>query len=456
VAVLAFGIIVPVHANTIDIKTFGARCNGSDDAAAVQNAIHVLANGDTLLVSCQASIGSAGIVLQGKSNVTILGTGSPAGFRALSATNQAIVGVSTSGVLKVASCTNCTVKNVLFEGNSKPAAGIVMQYNTGTVVTGNIIQNVGDGSGQPSAALEASDNTDCRYTNNTIIHTVGIYKGNGPRGMWIGNVGHTDTRPIITGNNITNIHHTGIAGNRNNATISYNTIYNAGTGANYGKAGGACIKETGKSSVQEYIQNNDLRFCGQGLQLEGTANVAVSNNLFRDMVDSGVYMSGGQGSGSTVDTGDTITSNTFKNCANAGITFIAGNNFTITNNLFTDDSAGMFRMGSDIKLSSDWTSPGGINNITIYNNEIGTNLHAGIALFDAGGHIGNTGPITIKHNSLTESAAHGLLIQEQESGYINNVVLTSDNCFSANRYGAVSDNRGSRSIASPGQYSSCP
>ena len=56
--------LTPASAQTVDIVSFGARCNDGDDSAAVQAAINAVPNGGTVRVPCLAGIGSRGISLQ--------------------------------------------------------------------------------------------------------------------------------------------------------------------------------------------------------------------------------------------------------------------------------------------------------------------------------------------------------------------------------------------------------
>src|SRR5258705_13457672 len=77
-----------------DVRNFGAACNGaSDDAPALQAAINALpSSGGNLLIPCKLGIGSAGVKLASKSNITVRGTAAGAGIRSLAPTGQGAQG----------------------------------------------------------------------------------------------------------------------------------------------------------------------------------------------------------------------------------------------------------------------------------------------------------------------------------------------------------------------------
>ena len=441
-------------AQQVDIRSYGAKCAGGNDAAAVQAAINAVPDGGTVLVSCQAGIGAAGLQLNNRKNVTILGGGGGAGFTSLAPTGNLITGISWSSLLRILNCTRCAVRNVIFQMNHQPVAALGLNHNTGVIIEGNRIYNVGDGvpnashHAGPSAAIEAALNTSNEYRNNVIQHTIGWFSGaangqsDGPRGMWIGNNGNVETKPIISDNTITDTFHTGLATNTDNGTIFRNKISNAGTGSANLKAGGACVKETNTASVQTTIADNDLSLCDQGVQVENAGNITIRNNFIHDILDSGVYESA-----RTVNL--TIIDNKFGNNKNA-IALQGGTNWTIADNIFIDDPSQTRRAGNVIRITPIWPSQP-VGAITITNNEIGTNLYGGVHIYDQGGQV--AGPVSITRNTISKSAVAGVDITQTVAGSIRNV-SQSGNCFSANARGAVTDSR--VAMASPAQASSCP
>src|SRR5690242_2158797 len=72
---IALNVVVPkVSAADLDIREFGARCDGSDDAYAVQAALDALTDGGRLAVTCRAGIGPTGIRLRRKKGVIVEGS----------------------------------------------------------------------------------------------------------------------------------------------------------------------------------------------------------------------------------------------------------------------------------------------------------------------------------------------------------------------------------------------
>ncbi len=443
--------VFPASAQQVDIRSYGAKCNGGDDAAAVQAAINAAPNGGTVLVSCQAAIGSAGLKLEGRSNLTILGSGSGAGFKSLAPTGNTIVGISWSSLLRIRNCTKCAVRNLEFQMNYQPAAAMGLNYNTETIIDGNKIYNVGNGKPDaqnhagPSAAIEAALNTSNKYTNNLVQHTIGWYGGSangqsdGPRGMWIGNNGNPEKSPLIANNTIIDTFHTGIAINTDNGTITGNRVYNSGTTGKNQKCGGACIKETNVASVQTTIANNDLEFCGQGVQLETAGNITIQNNVIHGVVDSGIY-----GFANNVK----VIGNTFRDNPN-GVSDLGGDNWTYTDNTFSDDPAVSTLVSNSLRMLAIYSDKP-IGRRTLSNNNIGTNRDGGIHIYDQGGKV--NGPVSMTNNRITNGGHAGIMIEQNSGGAINNI-SQSGNCFAANAGGAIKDTRGM--ISSPSQSSSC-
>src|SRR5207245_11610676 len=73
----------------LDVTNFGATCDGvTDDSAALQSALDAIPPTGTLLITCQLGIGSAGVRLVNKSNVTIEGSGPNARIHSRAPTSQ--------------------------------------------------------------------------------------------------------------------------------------------------------------------------------------------------------------------------------------------------------------------------------------------------------------------------------------------------------------------------------
>src|SRR5947209_12703248 len=77
---------------TYDVRDFGARCDGSDDSGAINAALRAIPDGGTVSIPCEAAIGGAGLVLDGKRNVTVAGADGGGGLRAVQMTNLGVQG----------------------------------------------------------------------------------------------------------------------------------------------------------------------------------------------------------------------------------------------------------------------------------------------------------------------------------------------------------------------------
>ena len=82
----------------IDVRDFGAVCNGmNDDSAAMQAALDALpSDGGTVNIPCTVGIGVSGVVLANRSNITIQGTVPGAGIRSLTPTAVRVRGSGRS------------------------------------------------------------------------------------------------------------------------------------------------------------------------------------------------------------------------------------------------------------------------------------------------------------------------------------------------------------------------
>src|SRR5262245_65387202 len=210
-------LIPGVYAQTqLDIRSSGARCNGSDDTGAVQAALNALPNGGTLIFPCQASISQVSI--SNRSSITIAGTNG-GGIRLLSQT-----GDMWSRAFSVTYCSSCTIRDMVFEGNFKDMIPFGIEESSNSTVSGLTIRNVNNAG----AAFVGSHNNGNKYLNNTIQNVgmaVDPSKGDAARGMWIGNVSDStkETNVTISGNTFADISGTAIPAHGSGMTITGNT-----------------------------------------------------------------------------------------------------------------------------------------------------------------------------------------------------------------------------------------
>ena len=426
-------------AQQLDIVNFGARCNGGDDSSAVQNALNALPNGGTLAVSCQAGIGSKGIVLQGKSGVIIQGVNG-GGFKALAATPQGIRSFS-SVMFVIRSCASCTVQNLMIDGANVGVSALGFEVCTSTNVLDNTIINAGPPPG--IGAITAAGNQHNRYIGNTIIHTNGTGPGgNGTRGMWLGNADEQTIEwyPYVAGNTIRDTAHTGLVLQSVAAVATGNLIEGMGDGA-----GIKTVPAPGEPGIT-YISRNTIqngRAVNQGIQLQDAYSdgLVIQDNILSGLADSGIY-----GNGGNVQ----VIGNKFVDNSTAGITILEGDGWLIRDSTFTHDSASSTLPGAGIRLTA---TSGSIENVRIVSNTITANLHGGIQIYDMGGTISG---VMITNNTIVNGSSYGVLIDEHTANAINGVEALS-NCFAGNVTANLRDNRSSgRAIKTVAGSLFCP
>lgn len=411
-AILLGALAAPTAMAQVDIRSFGARCDGSDDSGAIQAAINsVPSSGGTVLVSCSAGIGGAGITLADKSNVTIAGSGSGAGFRALART-----GLSTGGfgpVLFVArNCTNCVIKDLVIDNRNIAVAGVGFDRCTRSTLQNVSVSN----TGYANAAIVASGGNGNSYIGNTVQTTAQV-TGDGARGMWIGNGGsQTELNATIANNTVNAAGATGIATHVNNAIIRDNLVTNVA---------GAGIKVTPTTGLggQTTVEGNTVRGnLFHGLQIsKADTPVIVQNNIIDGNKIAGIYASDGAFYGR-------ITGNTITNQREAGIYLYNANGLSIDGNQLTGNGHGILV-----------EAPGGynLNNLTISGNTLTGQQAHGITFWGRGGSVS---AVAISSNSISNGSIYGVFI-EQNSGTLTGFTASA-NCFSNNSAGTIFDNRG--------------
>jgi parallel beta-helix repeat protein len=393
-----------------DIRSFGARCDGSDDSGAVQAALNSVSNGGTVVVSCSAGIGGSGIVLANKSNVTVTASASGAGFRALAQTSLGAGGFSPV-LFKVSNCSGCVIKDLTIDNRNIGVAGIGFE-----VCTNSKIQNVSVfNTGLPTqAGIVASGGTGNSYIGNTIRFAQKV-GADGVRGMWIGNGGsQTELNATIANNTISDVGATGIATHVNNAIIRDNMVTNAA---------GAGIKVSPTSGLggQTTVSGNTIRgSLFHGIQIsKADSPVIISGNTIDANTIAGIYASDGAFQGR-------ITGNTITNNPEAAIYLYNGDNLMIDNNQIVGNRHGILIE----------TPPGyNIRGLQITGNNITGQQQNGVTVWGRGGSLDS---MSINSNSIYNGSSYGVQI-DWASGSLNNISATG-NCFANNSYGTITDN----------------
>ena len=394
-----------------DIRSFGARCDGSDDAGAVQAALNSVPSGGTVLVSCKASIGQSGIVLADKSNVTVKGTGGDAGFRPLGRTGLG-AGNFSSVMFLIRNCTGCTISDLYIDAQNQAVDSIGFDRNTNSTLQNVTVLNTGYPANAAIVAVSGHGN---KFIGNTVKRCSGI-DSDGTRGMWIGNQGYTEYSPTISNNTVSETGWSGIAGHVINATITGNLSYdNLGAGIKVVPAQG--------EGGQTLVQGNTLRGNRfHGLQVDGADSpVNAIGNTMENNAISGIYAMGGHYVGRIAD--NTITGN-----REAGIYMYNSEGSQIDKNQITGN-------GHGILFES---VPGNtIRDVTITSNTINSESAHGITMWGRGGTVQN---VSMTSNSIYDISIYGIFIEYQSGNLAG--ISASNNCFANTSAGTIYDQRG--------------
>jgi parallel beta-helix repeat protein len=427
-AFLAALTLPAATAQTIDIKSYGAKCDGSDDSAAVQSAFDAVGSGGTVSISCSAGIGSSGILLHDKNNVTVAGTGGNAGFRALA---PSPLGAGNFGTIMFVArnCTNCMIRDLVIDIQHVPESGVGFDSNTGSTIQNVSVSNLG----YPAlGGIVSASGHNNKYLNNTVTNC-DYTDTDGARGMWIGNTGYTEYSPTISGNTVSYTGWTGIANHPVNATITNNYSYNTR---------GAGIKVTPPPGVASTTTISGNKLTGNkfhGVQVDGTSwtpgspdsPVNIMNNTIDSNVIAGIYLMGGHFTGH-------IGSNTITNNPEAGIYFYDADGVQVDNNQIAGNGHGI-----TVEVDGGYTLNGPLQ---INNNTFDSNKSDGISIWMRGGSLQN---MTMTSNSFTNNSSNGIFV-EWNSGNLN-AISASQNCFSGNGGSTIYDQSGHMSpVASSG------
>jgi parallel beta-helix repeat protein len=396
-----------------DISAFGARCDGSDDSAAVQAAINATPSGGTVTISCAAAIGPSGIVLADKNSVTVTGSGGSSGLRALAATRQSAGGFS-SVLFVVRNCANCVVKDLAIDNANVGAVGVGFDRCTGSTLQNVSVSNTGYPA---SAAIVATGGSGNQFLGNSVRST-GRISTDGTRGMWIGNGGtQTEQNATIANNTVTDTGATGIAAHVNNTAISENLVVNA-----YGA--GIKICPTSGLGGQSSIQGNTIRGSQfHGVQIsKADTPVIVERNTIDGNKGAGIYASDGAFLGR-------ITGNTITNNPEAGIYLYNGSGVRMDNNTVTGNGHGIL-----METINGYT----LRDLEITGNSINGQTAHGITVWGRGGTLSN---LAVSANSITNGLQYGVFIDQTKGNKLSGISV-STNCFSNNAAGTIYDSRG--------------
>jgi parallel beta-helix repeat protein len=425
----AFGVGLPnnllltkVNAADLDIRQFGANCDGSDDAAAVQQALNALSDGQRLTVSCQVSIGASGISLSRKNDVVVEGVDG-GGFVAMAPNKENIL-------FGIEYCDRCVFRMLYIDARNYPVAGLSINYSNNARIEANTIVNV---TYNASAAILGLGNRGNLYTWNTISNTSPyIVDGqivDGTRGIWLGNPRQSliEWNAVITNNKLTDIGATAIAVNGVGATVTGNYVERS-------QGAGVKIAPPLGQGGRTFVRDNTLlnnRF--SGVQIENAdSSVVIQDNVLDQNQIAGVYVSGGN----FVD--GEISGNRISGSGEAGIYMYDANGVTIQENQILGGKGGL----------TFESQSGAIQNVRLYNNVVNNLGGNGLVMLGRGGSIR---AVTLDSNAFTDIKLYAMAL---EGGEINNPNLIA-NCFVNLGAGTLLDTRGSVSLPAPQPNQNC-
>jgi hypothetical protein len=445
-----FIFISKAQAAVVDISASGA-CTSStdDDTAKVQTVLNNLANGDTLNISCLTSINGTGLRLTGKSNITINGSSSGAGFKATVAAGQGIPGFGPY-MLVLDNCSGCQVKNLEFNSASLKVGGFGITGSANATFSGNYLHDVvGNVTG---GAMASSLNTDLRILNNRIERTSrSVGSNEDPRGMWLGNGDLEEVNLYVEGNIIKDVAGTGIAFHAKGFTLLKNTVE---------RTNGACIKHAyGGSEPTQLIAENILKNCKfNGIQIKDQGNHTVANLIIRDnTIELNGSPEGGPGIAAFTRLENSqilrnkILNNNRPNLGGwlGGVYIQGANGLTIADNEIYDSGDGTGKQFMGIYLEALQNS----SNVTIKNNLFKNHSLAGIILGQRASTGSTLSGVNIVDNVFQNNSQVAIKVEENTLNSIS-AISFSNNCFQGNGIN-LQDNRGSRSLAQPVSSITC-
>jgi parallel beta-helix repeat protein len=412
-AAVLLGLGTSAVAQTSDIRSYGARCDGGDDSGALNAAFNSIPNGGTLLLNCTLGIGPSGVVLHNKQNVTVDGSGGS--LRALSNNNAAML-------FRVEVCDGCTMRNLSIEANNTGAGGISIFWSNNSTIQNTMVAN----TALPAVgAIVGMGNHGNRYIGNTVAGTRGN-GSDGARGMWIGNLNSqlVEWNPVLMNNTIYDAAATGIVLQASGgATVSGNRVERT-------QGSGIKVEPPQGSSGQVVIQGNTFRNnLYHGVQIyRSSSPVVIQNNTIEANTMTGVYSSGG------AFIGGQITGNTFNGNVQGNVFLYDGRDLTIQNNQMNGG-------GNGIVIEAN--SASSLGNVQITSNTISGASYDGITLRGRGGYMSGLG---VSGNSIMNNRRYGMAIEEYNSGAFTNV-NQNNNCFSGNLVGSLLDLRSSNRLS---------
>lgn len=377
-----------------EVRIFSSVCDGaSDEAAALQTSFDSLADGATLSIPCQLSLGSA-VRLRDKTGVTIRGVTEGAGLKALSNTGSGLPGGFGPLLFLIERCNRCIIEHLDIDLDRHGVGGIGVAGSIGTQIRHNVIRNAGAMSG---GALSASRNVGNEYSDNRIQGIDGD-----TRGLWIGNHWENtlELYPRIRNNTVRQIAATGIAIHAVGAYVAGNSVeHTAGAGIK-------CVPGPAPTGVPTIIENNTLRNNAfNGIQIAHGHDMIVRTNTVEQNGGAGIYVV--DSFVNAVIAGNVIRDNDLAYRVNGwqgGILIHQGSNVLIADNVIEDSRTGPDRTQTNGILLNAAQSV--INNVRVERNTIRNHMVSGVQL--SGRH--RIDGVAVLMNVLTDNSEYGVSV----------------------------------------------
>ncbi|TSA53232.1 MAG: right-handed parallel beta-helix repeat-containing protein [Actinobacteria bacterium] len=388
----------------------GIRCNGTDEAAALQTIINTLPSNSRLVIDCAVTIGAAGLQILNKTDVTIDGESRGSITLLARATQNGALSSAKAAVL-FDSNARSTIRGLRFLGGGFDHDLLSVTRNTNSLIEDNSFVNGGS-----TGVVVAFGNTGNRYLRNRVEGSVGT-----SRGLWIGNISTATAEhyALIEGNIISATGGTGIVmagdhfraiGNRSNNSI-------AGSGLIV-----SSFDSGGVSTQYVIVANNFLQDnFGSGFQSDcSTAadfvgDVTLTGNLISGNLASGIYL---------VRTKRwTITGNHIHDNTVAGVTIDNASSIVISGNSIYDSRVGGAR--TQLKGIGSVASDGNISDVSISGNNIYNNTTLGMQV---GANAGKTSAnVSMQSNMIRSNSTHGLHVTEVDVGSVTQSIVIGNN-----------------------------
>jgi peptidoglycan hydrolase-like protein with peptidoglycan-binding domain len=280
----------PQYANsgaTANGTTINVSCGGgSGDTTTVQNAFNQVQSGGTVRINGMCGVGSSGLTLTNKSNVTIKGSGRGSGFSALAQpATQADYGLGPV-MIEITDCNHCTIRDLDFKINKFSTGAFVLRDVDYSLVENNFFNwgtPTAQDSGNSHAMLATASQHFSPNQNNVIRNNEfdgGCCNANEhwQRAIFAVN----EHGLLIELNTFTNQTHTNIGSNN---VLGIKILNNLMHDSSY-----AAIKldmtdyffndnNNANTNTRSYILNNVIHHMAEGIQIAIFANLEIRNNI---------------------------------------------------------------------------------------------------------------------------------------------------------------------------------